>query len=314
MDLSDAFALRRRMIKSAVERFKPDVFLVDSRPTGLNGELSGILERRTTSGIHCRTVLILRDIVDDPQFVTQRWSGDGTYTVIDEAYNKVVIFGNQSVFDAAEQYQLTRFRNKTFHLGYLGDPWTCAVDCDTAMGSARVDRILVTVGGGFDGDDIIDTVCQYAVDRGRKHQHLGFTIVLGTHSPLTAAGLCGRYRDLAHHADILRHVSNLEALIAAAPFVVSMCGYNTLIELIQRKKKIIAVPRGHSGREQTIRADVLKGVYDGMWVIPENDITPETLGSMVDVVLTAPSPTVRVEMEGAGNLVRFLNDEVWRDP
>jgi predicted glycosyltransferase len=301
------------VIESTVEQFKPDVFLVDTRPKGLNGELLGILDRRVTMGPQCRTVLMLRDIVDDPLLVVQRWLGDGTYTMIDEVYDNVIILGNKSVFDAVERYQLTRFRDKTFHLGYLGDSRTDAANRDQGMSSARPDRILVTVGGGFDGGGIIDTVCQYVGDRDRKNQHIEFTIVLGTHSPLTAAELRGRYSDIAHHAVILRHVNNLGKLIAEASLVVSMCGYNTLIELIERGKKIIAIPRGHSGREQTTRADVLKNVYDGMWVISENNLTAETLGRMVDVVLAAPPPTVRVKMEGAANLIRFLSDEVWRD-
>jgi predicted glycosyltransferase len=308
---SEAFAIRKRIIRATIAEYDPDVFLVDSRPAGLNGELLEVLEQMAV-GSKCKAVLMLRDIVDEPNLVIERWTDQGTYKLINEAYDKVVVFGNESIFNAIERYQMSAFREKVVYLGYLGSPGFSASDCDASELGGTPTHVLVTVGGGFDGGSIIETMCEYISNASHRNQQPGFSVVLGSNSTLTISHLIERYSDMPRNTQVYRHVRCLDHLIAKAQIVVSMCGYNTLIELIERRKKIIAIPRTHSGSEQTMRASLLDRIYDGMWVIPQKELTAERLGRMVGSALTAPQPKVQMEMSGARNLVTFLDQEVWR--
>jgi predicted glycosyltransferase len=311
--LSEAFAIRKRIIRATIEEYDPDVFLVDSRPAGLNDELLEVLEQMSAQS-KCKTVLMLRDIVDDPNLVIKRWTDQGTYKLINEAYDKVVVLGNESLFDAVERYQMFAFREKVIYLGYLGSPRFSVSDCDVSEPSGATKHILVTVGGGFDGGSIIETMCEYISSTSRQSQQLelSFSIVLGSNATLMALDLFERYRDISRIIQIYQHVRCLESLIAKAHIVVSMCGYNTLIELIERRKKIIAIPRTHSGSEQMMRASLLNRVYDGMWIIPQKELTAERIGWLIGSALMAPWPSVQMEMSGARNLITFLDQEVWR--
>lgn len=308
--LSEAFAERKRIIESTIQNYDPDVFLVDSRPAGLNGELVEILTKmsaRRTS----KTVLLLRDIVDDPQLVVERWSG-GIYKLIDEAYDKVLVLGDEHIFDAVQKYQMSGLREKVTYLGYLGSTSVVSSESNANKARGSPKHMLITVGGGYDGGSIIETVCQYISSRSAQDQKLSFSIVLGSNSPLSESCLIARYKGLSRTTKLYRHVRSLDRLIARADIVLSMCGYNTLMELIARKKRIIAVPRSHSGREQIIRASLLSRIYDGMQIIPQNELNVENVASSVDRALSAPPPAVQIEMNAATNLIAFLNREVER--
>jgi predicted glycosyltransferase len=135
---------------------------------------------------------------------------------------------------------------------------------------------------------------------------LAFTIVLGANCPLTAAQIRQHVKSADSHVEVVTYVSDLTSSIAEADLVISMCGYNTMFELIEAQKKIIAVPRGHSGYEQTLRARLLSGIYDGLWVIPQNEFSPKKLAIAIADALEAPPPQVRIPMNGASNLIAHL--------
>lgn len=308
-DLSETFALRRQIIRSTLENFQPDLFLVDSRPLGLNGELAEFLELRSLVP-RCRNVLALRDIVDEPRLVTERWSSDGTYTFISNHYDKVVVFGEEGAFDAVAHYELSEARQKIRYLGFLGSSKPIrAYSVGTQSAPAR-NTVLVTVGGGYDGAAIIETVCRYINGGSHETQQLRFTIVLGSNSPLSASRLLAQYPLIRRNTVICGHVNNLDDLISEAHVVVSMCGYNTLFELVQRMKKVIGIPRSYTGSEQLLRADVIRHLYDGLWVLPENQLTPDKLERLMGQVMAAPPPNTHLPMTGSTNFVAFLNGEL----
>lgn len=302
--VTEAFAVRRLLIQSTIDQYDPDVFLVDSRPAGLNGELQDVLGQLARTS-KCRTVLMLRDIVDEPGLVTRRWAQDGTYRLIDEAYEDVVIWGDEQIFDAVAAYGLSARRDKVAYLGYLGSPRLAVTDSDAGDGASPSGRILFTVGGGFDGSGIIETVCAYIKRTSSSDHCLSFTIVLGAHSPIAISDLLARYGGPCRDAEVYSYVPGLEGLISKAAVVVTMCGYNTLVELIERNKRIIAIPSS-LGAEQAMRARILSSVYDGMWVIPERELTADALGQLVDSALRSPRPSTQIGMNGAANLTAFL--------
>ena len=52
------------------------------------------------SGAPTRSVLGLRDILDAPEVVRQRWLVEGAYDAIERYYDTVLVYGKREVFDA----------------------------------------------------------------------------------------------------------------------------------------------------------------------------------------------------------------------
>ena len=59
--------LRSQLIRAAIANFQPDLFLVDKKPTGLEGELEPALADLKANHSQCKLVLLLRDILDAPK-------------------------------------------------------------------------------------------------------------------------------------------------------------------------------------------------------------------------------------------------------
>jgi predicted glycosyltransferase len=310
LDVTRAFEIRQATIRRVLEECRPDVFLVDSRPLGLSGELLPTLEA-ITARPGCKSMLILRDIVDDPALVKARWHDESVYEAIDALYDKVLILGEETIYNAAELYDLTRFGDRVTYLGYVGDGVPHAAARNTQHdGSVARNSVLVTVGGGFDGDRLIHPLCRYIESLAEAPREISFKIVLGRNSPLLMKGLVAAYPRIARDAEVIGYMDDLNPLLVDADLVITMCGYNTLTEALAHRKKVIAVPRSHSGREQLIRAEAVARVYDGIWVLSEDMLTTDTIDCVLRAALAAPPPRVQIEMSGNARLVELLKEEV----
>src|SRR5690349_15641342 len=80
-------ALRASTIQEAVHVFKPHLFLVDYKPTGVWGELLPTLRMLRDHVDQPAVVLGMRDIVDDPAAVRDRWTRGDTYQAMDDYYD-----------------------------------------------------------------------------------------------------------------------------------------------------------------------------------------------------------------------------------
>src|SRR5881396_130941 len=70
--VSEICALRSALLQAAVKAYRPAVVLVDKHPFGVKGEFrAGLDDLRAAGG---RTVLGLRDILDEPGNVLEEWS------------------------------------------------------------------------------------------------------------------------------------------------------------------------------------------------------------------------------------------------
>ena len=112
--------------------------------------------------------------------------------------------------------------------------------------------LLVTTGGGGDGDALIDWVL-----RAYEHDPLlpyPALLVLG---PFMAAERQAEFMDRAarlKRVDAIVFHKQMETLMARAAGVVAMGGYNTFCEVISLDKRALIVPRTAPRLEQFIRA------------------------------------------------------------
>jgi predicted glycosyltransferase len=112
--------------------------------------------------------------------------------------------------------------------------------------------LLVTTGGGGDGDGLIDWVL-----RAYEHDPLlpyPALLVLG---PFMQAERQREFMDRAaklKRVDAITFHGQLETLVSRATAVVAMGGYNTFCEVLSLDKRALIVPRTEPRLEQHIRA------------------------------------------------------------
>ena len=113
--------------------------------------------------------------------------------------------------------------------------------------------MLVTAGGGGDGDDLVDWVL-------RAYEHAGpmpwrAVLVFGPFMPSERQAEFRRRAAALPQISTLVFDAHLEALMERAAGVVAMGGYNTFCEILSFDKPAVIVPRTKPRLEQRIRAE-----------------------------------------------------------
>lgn len=95
--LSDVVSFRSSLLATALTSFDPDLLVVDKTPRGFKGELMATLPDLRAEGV--RTVLGLRDVLDDEPTTRRQWKDDDSDTVIRDCYDEVWVYGDPQVHD-----------------------------------------------------------------------------------------------------------------------------------------------------------------------------------------------------------------------
>ena len=247
LDIDDTTSLRAGLIQSAVERFEPDLLIVDKEPTGFRGELLPTLEylrmRRRT-----HVVLGLRDVLDEPEVLAAEWDRKGALAAAENLYDEIWVYGMRDVYDPTKGLKLSdETRARMYWTGYLRRQVTDASDTpDTPY-------ILVTPGGGGDGAAMVSLV----LSAYEQDPDLGPNAVL-IYGPFLSGDVRdafdARVAKLDGRVTAVGFDSRIEALFKGAVGVVCMGGYNTFCEVLSFDKPAVILPRTKPRLEQWIRA------------------------------------------------------------
>ncbi|MDQ4134571.1 MAG: hypothetical protein M3158_00140 [Pseudomonadota bacterium] len=251
VELDDAVGLRQALILQTAESFRPDVFIVDKEPTGFRGEVMPALEHLQGQG--CRLVLGIRDVMDEPALLVPEWERKGALDALTRYYDEIWVYGLKEVYEPLAALRLgSEVEKRITYTGYLRR------DLPQESGLARYPKItrqpfiLVTTGGGGDGEDLIDWVISaYEAD---PTLELPALIVFG---PFFNRDRRRFFLErVARHPklDALSFETKLEVLMQKAAAVVGMGGYNTFCEILSLDKRALIVPRTRPRLEQHIRA------------------------------------------------------------
>ncbi|MBL4768579.1 MAG: hypothetical protein JKY94_12875 [Rhodobacteraceae bacterium] len=247
MDIEETTALRAGLIRSTAEQYKPDVLIVDKEPTGFRGELLPTLDLLTETG-NTRIVLGLRDVLDDPETLTVEWDRKGAIDATETYYDELWVYGLHSIYDPTSGLNFSpAVRNRMVWTGYLRRELTTPVE------TPEQPYILITPGGGGDGEAMVDLVLSaYEQDAGLSPHAI---LVYG---PFLSGDLRAdfetRVDNLSGRVSTVGFESQIEALYAGAQGVVCMGGYNTFCEVLSFDKRAVIVPRTVPRLEQYIRA------------------------------------------------------------
>lgn len=306
--LKQTIAWREEMILQAAQNFQPDLFLVDKSPAGVHNELLPTLRHLKTWSPHTKIVLGMRDIEDNPAKTQAEWAAAGVYPLLEDVYDRILLYGQRTVFDPVTEYWLPdSAAAKVVECGYLG---RCQLNRDAAwvrreLGIGNKPLVVVTVGGGGDGFDVIRHYLEMLT---AAHGELPFHSLVIT-GPLMAQ----RKQQLLKQAAALPNLTlrqftpDLMSYFAAADLVVSMAGYNTVCEILSLGKRALLIPRQSVRAEQQMRAERLaaRGLVQTLSLAT---LTPSQLLTTVTTTLTAPVPNITLNLDG---LQRVSKEVAW---
>lgn len=320
IEAQEAMSIRQSLIKATAKAFEPDLFIVDKAPLGLKREVIPALKwLRNTNEVSCRTVLGLRDIMDDARSTIEDWRSKRVYDALEKYYSEIWVYGHREMYDPIREYEIPEsISQKMVFTGYLprkplidgkdlpkepgGNGMSTCGNGSNGKEVAKEKRVLVTTGGGGDGYKLMDVYLRMLETWPAEYRSV---VVTGPFMPTPER------RDIAARAKKLgvryyHFCRQMEQLMASADLVVSMGGYNTVCEILSQRKVSLIVPRETPRLEQLIRAQVLKikGLADYLaW----QELTPDRLRGKIEMLLADPQPYVE-----AVRSFRFTGLEVMR--
>ncbi len=304
IDTEHTLAIRSAIVERTAEIFDPHLFLVDKEPLGLCGEVRDTLAMMKARGTAC--VFGLRDIMDDPALLDAEWRRKDTLPTLEAFYDEIWVYGLPQICEPLAGIPLSdSLRKRMTYTGYLGRHVPKAAP---VFVPEKIDDpfLLVTIGGGGDGEAIIDWVLSaYESDPAL---------------PDPALLVLGPFMGSRHQADFLRRANRLpnveaitfdahmESLMARAKAVVCMGGYNTFCEVLSFDKRALVIPRTVPRKEQYIRATRAQELGLARMLVDDGLRDPRTMATALRNLPQQALPSSVVVpglLDGGANVVKL---------
>ena len=251
IDIEETLAIRASIVQHTAEAFDPDIFIVDKEPLGLRGEVAGTLELLKSKGTPL--VLGLRDVLDEPATLRAEWARKRALPALRDLYDEIWVYGDPEICDPLAGLGMPQIiRDKMRFTGYLRREIPADAPAHAPLNKIEVPYLLVTPGGGGDGQEMVDWVLSaYETDPDLPHPAL---LVLGPFMASESQAEFQARADRLPNVEVITFDAHIESLIDQAIGVVAMGGYNTFCEILSFDKPGLIVPRTVPRKEQYIRA------------------------------------------------------------
>lgn len=278
---------RAAIFTETVERFRPDVAVVDRHPFATVGELREGMELGIRQGV--RMVLGLLDVLDDPAVIREETNGDD-WAAVPDLFSKVLVYGARELCNHREESGLT------VQPTYLR--------LDGRAAAARSARTSAAGRGGGRGWRRRGSVPLGDQVLCRRPRWRG-AIAAGPFADPDA--LRSATRSLNGRIAVQRRMSECRAMFARAGAVLQTAGYNSTFEALAAGPRSALVPRRGPRREQAIRAERLarRGLAD----VVEPAADPDDVVRLLDTPRDLPSDALLragLDLHGADHATASL--------
>ncbi|SDE40466.1 glycosyltransferase family protein [Ruegeria marina] len=289
---------RTAALIDAFSDFAPDVLMTELFPFGrrsLRAEFLALLEAGRASSPRPLVLCSIRDILAPP---SKPAKVDETDRIIGMYYDAVLVHSDPVATPLEVSWPVSpELAGKLRYTGYVAPPPAVAGTAGAGAG-----EILVSAGGGAVGQPIFHA----AIETARKMTGRRWRLLVGG---ADASARVTELQSLAHGAPIIVENArpDFRAMLQNAAASVSMCGYNTALDLMQAGTPAVLIPFDDGKEvEQGLRARALAPL-PGFAVIESSKLTAETLSQALISVMDAPArDTTALRFDGAAETVRLV--------
>jgi len=120
INVRHALDIRKNIITATAKTFQPHLFIVDKEPLGLKKEVLPTLQWLRRCRPDTRSILGLRDIMDDAESVKKDWQEKRVYQHLEQLYSEIWIYGIQDFYDPIKEYEISDAISRKMHFtGYI---------------------------------------------------------------------------------------------------------------------------------------------------------------------------------------------------
>lgn len=287
----------------------PDILITELFPFGrrvLSAEFLALLGAARAMTRRPLVLASVRDILAPPSKPAKAARAD---EIIATCYDGVLVHSDPALTRLDASWPVSaELTPKLLYTGYVAPPVAEPHPARTAEG-----EILVSAGGGAVGDALFDA----AIGAAALRSDLRWRLLVGGGDAARLARLSRMAADRGVGGSVVIEPArpDFRQMLHHAAASVSMCGYNTALDLLQAGTPAVLVPFDAGGEtEQGLRARSLAHL-EGVAVLADADLTAETLAAAVARVLAAPRRAPATSgFDGAAETVRIATRMVEARP
>ncbi|MFC6636695.1 glycosyltransferase [Sulfitobacter sp. JBTF-M27] len=269
---------RQNQLNSLLRQEQPDALITELFPFGrriLKGEFLSLLEHAKTLPKPPKVFSSIRDILAPPSKASKATFADITVAAL---YDAVLVHADRNMTPLNLSWPVSERLEPTLrYTGFVAPP--PAPPHPDHLGAGEV---LVTAGGGDVGMALFNCAKAAAAQDDARQWRL---LVGGQHATEHCELL---NRDAPANMRAERARPDFRSMLHHAAASVSMCGYNTALDLLQTTCPAVFVPFDEGNEvEQGIRAQALAR-QPGIEMLRSSEITAGTLLTAINLAISVP--------------------------
>lgn len=289
-------ARRRARLVAALRERVPDILITELYPFGrrvLSDEFLALLEAAHELAPRPVVLSSIRDILAPPSTPAKAARAD---EIVARYYDSVLVHSDPAITRLDASWPVsTRLAGRLHHTGYVAPP-----PAGPHPEAAGTGEILVSAGGGEVGTALF----RCAVEAARRLPERRWRLLVGGADDARRDALRRQAAGTATLVEPARR--DFRQMLHHAAASVSMCGYNTAIDLLQAGLPAVIVPFDAGNEvEQTLRGQSLARL-SGIALLRGAELTPDRLAATVRrTIETGTGNRPPPVFDGAAETVRF---------
>ncbi|MUG92072.1 glycosyl transferase [Scytonema sp. UIC 10036] len=293
LSLEEVKELRKNQLLAVYEQFQPDCLITECFPFSkrkLSFELIPLLDRVKSSGYSTKVVCSLRDVIlssNKTDLERKSQLEEKICALMNQYFDMLLFHSDPKVHRLEENFSkvkdLTCQIHYTGYVAQLPSENPVMTDEDIASLSRKEPMILVSIGGGRMGYELLESAVQAA---SILEQYLPHHIHIFT-GPFLPQEQFSELQKLAtdkNNITLRRYTPDLLAYMQKADLSISLGGYNTTMNVLRTGVRSMIFP-SEKENEQVIRIQKLEnlGIVE---VIRPSDLEPAHLAQKIIAYLS----------------------------
>ncbi|AFY93528.1 glycosyltransferase family protein [Chamaesiphon minutus] len=286
MSLEEVKEFRQQKLIEVFDRFQPDVLITEGYPFSKNKalafEMVPLLEHVRKSDRTTQAICSLRDIIMVKEFADRDAEEKRRCEFVNQYYDAILLHSDPAIHRLEDNISTAgSLTCPVYYTGYVvqSEPDRVEFDLtDSELLKDPIPKIVVSVGGGKLGHDLLESIIQAAP---LIHQQIYHQIVIFA-GPLMDEAKYRQLEKLAQgktNVNLRRFTPSLIAYLDRADLSISLGGYNTTMNILKTGVKSMIYP-SDKDREQAIRAEKLERL-GLLKILDKSELDPELLARSI---------------------------------
>jgi predicted glycosyltransferase len=296
--IEECFQDRRIIIEQKTEEIKPDILITEHFPFGLlfEDEVTSLISKVKHINPSSKIISSVRDIIESNGGGK---NDDYIVELINEWYDLVLVHGDENCLHLKQSFsQIDKISVPVFHTGYI-----VRLIPTNIKPEIQYPIILASVAGGRLGNELLEAVIDshLLIKNNIKHSLILFSGAFQNDFKQQEKKIIDlNSEDIKLYCfDSTMYLNYL----SQADLVISLGGYNSIIESVSAKKTMLVYQRGFSGgnKEQDLRIKLFENLGCLNVLKPQDlniKVLPETI---VNSIKNSRFPSLNLNLKGVQN-------------